>query len=1003
MPPKGRGRGRGAGRQEQEQHPPGQGPRQGPPRQGPPGFDARGGPPGFDPRQGQGPARQDAPRQEQQRPQMRGPDDQQRQAPGRPEQTRPPPDTRPPPREEPPPAREVRTERRVDPEQLGIDLEYKMQIQSSLPRKPKPSQRPPGRVIRLISNCFSIDLPQGSVYHYDVDIVSKRRAAEPKKVAQIPALQDDKKYRCMSTKRNREIIDLMLRVDPHFRNLHAAYDGRKNLYTKRPLNIPNPPLKCNVQMPPENPADERTDDFVVNIQPVRKKDSTSCAISLDSLQALFEGHISSIDQEAVMAVETILRHRPCQRFFPVGRSFFYPPAEQDIHPLGGGREIWFGYHQSLRLGQWKPMVNLDITATTFYQKGPVLNYIAEFLRTNIAGLENTTLRDADIRRISKELKNMRIEVNHLTYKRKYRILTLTRERADRLEFNITENGVNRRETVANYFRRQYNRQLRFPHLPCLQVNPAAKQIYLPIEVCDMVEGQHCKKKLEERQNAEMIKFTARPPKARFDEIRDLLKRADYSRDQYLQEFGMRVYNEPLRLEGRVLGPPSVRYNESKIVPNDGSWDMRGKQFFKGAEIDSWVFLSFGGPRFCTHEHLNKFAKLLVNIAGESGISIGRPQLVDIIDNRRVSVKAVLTEMKKKYNAQLAVIAVPGANKAIYGEIKQAAETVLGLTTQCVKDDNVVKKCNPPLVSNLCQKINAKMGGINNSLTPGETPEILRRPVLIIGADVTHPSPSKDIKPSIAAAVGSLDSHPSRYAVTVRAQTNVDEKKQAIEIILELKSMVKDLLSAFYKNTRGKKPEKIIFYRDGVSEGQFEHVMRHEVTAIREACQEIQAGYEPGITFVVVQKRHHTRFMPQDARDGVGRMKNIPPGTTVDNTVVHPLNFDFFLCSHFGLQGTSRPCHYTVLADDNNFSADDLHKLTYYLCHTYVRCTKSISSPAPVMYAHLAAFRTRQYLVSMLDESSGDSTDSASTFHPLPDAVINAIKVIDTLKNTMYFV
>jgi len=39
-------------------------------------------------------------------------------------------------------------------------------------------------------------------------------------------------------------------------------------------------------------------------------------------------------------------------------------------------------------------------------------------------------------------------------------------------------------------------------------------------------------------------------------------------------------------------------------------------------------------------------------------------------------------------------------------------------------------------------------------------------------------------------------------------------------------MVRELLIAFYKNTRGFKPTRIIFYRDGVSEGQFQMVKQH---------------------------------------------------------------------------------------------------------------------------------------------------------------------------------
>ena len=62
------------------------------------------------------------------------------------------------------------------------------------------------------------------------------------------------------------------------------------------------------------------------------------------------------------------------------------------------------------------------------------------------------------------------------------------------------------------------------------------------------------------------------------------------------------------------------------------------------------------------------------------------------------------------------------------------------------------------------------------------------------------------------------------------------------------------------------------------------------------------------------------------------------------------------------QGTSRPSHYHVLWDDNDFTADELQSTTYQLCHTYVRCTRSVSIPAPAYYAHLVAFRARYHLV-----------------------------------------
>lgn len=42
----------------------------------------------------------------------------------------------------------------------------------------------------------------------------------------------------------------------------------------------------------------------------------------------------------------------------------------------------------------------------------------------------------------------------------------------------------------------------------------------------------------------------------------------------------------------------------------------------------------------------------------------------------------------------------------------------------------------------------------------------------------------------------------------------------------------------YGNTTGKAPQRIVFYRDGVSEGQFEEVARREITAIKSELREI---------------------------------------------------------------------------------------------------------------------------------------------------------------------
>ena len=67
----------------------------------------------------------------------------------------------------------------------------------------------------------------------------------------------------------------------------------------------------------------------------------------------------------------------------------------------------------------------------------------------------------------------------------------------------------------------------------------------------------------------------------------------------------------------------------------------------------------------------------------------------------------------------------------------------------------------------------------------------------------------------------MDAHPNRYSATVWVQNHRQE------IIAELAAMVREMLIDFYKTTRFK-PHCIIFYRDGVSEGQFQQVRPHNV-------------------------------------------------------------------------------------------------------------------------------------------------------------------------------
>lgn len=147
-------------------------------------------------------------------------------------------------------------------------------------------------------------------------------------------------------------------------------------------------------------------------------------------------------------------------------------------------------------------------------------------------------------------------------------------------------------------------------------------------------------------------------------------------------------------------------------------------------------------------------------------------------------------------------------------------------------------------------------------------------------------------------------------------------------------------------------------------------------------------------------------------EGVGRAKNVPPGLVVDTDVVSKTFFDYFLCSHEGIQGTSRPTHYFVLQDDNHLSADQLQQLTFSLTHIYARCTRSISMPVPIAYAHLAAYRAQRHIIGFKQsedsesDSMGGSTATGGMSAPLrhqnDDMLSDKMKINPDFKTQMYF-
>jgi len=249
----------------------------------------------------------------------------------------------------------------------------------------------------------------------------------------------------------------------------------------------------------------------------------------------------------------------------------------------------------------------------------------------------------------------------------------------------------------------------------------------------------------------------------------------------------------------------------------------------------------------------------------------------------------------------------------------------------------------------------------------------RVPTMLMGIDVTHPGPgSLKGTPSIAAVVASCEKEFAQYPASMEIQ---ETKK---EMVTNLGRMTWERLM-HYKQKNNKLPQRVLVYRDGVSEGQFLTVVQEELPAIKLAFKKFdtaQAPYTPALTIVICGKRHHTRFYPVEAANA-DHNGNPRPGTVVDRGVTSVYHFDFFLQAHGGLQGTTKPTHYFVVHDEIGFKADELQNLTNAVSYMFARATKAVSLVSPAYYADLACERGRCYLHKLLQGISSGADSSIS--------------------------
>lgn len=419
--------------------------------------------------------------------------------------------------------------------------------------------------------------------------------------------------------------------------------------------------------------------------------------------------------------------------------------------------------------------------------------------------------------------------------------------------------------------------------------------------------------------------------------------------------------------------------------------MRSTRFFKPAQLKSWTWIYIdpeNAPKFWpSPDALNASLHMFTEQLRLCGIAADLPKRgIKLSSTAPGEIEKAIAHLQAQHKPMLILGIFFGKDTTLYNRVKQICDVRCGVRNVNVQAEKLVNP-NPQYSANVGLKINLKLGGANQSLRQSDLGFFADGKTMLVGIDVTHPSPgSSGSAPSVAGIVASTDAALAQWPAEIRIQAARQE------MVADLDNLLRSRIKLWAKHNNNRYPENIVIYRDGVSEGQYDTVINSELPLLKKACEGVYPANDtkkglPRMAIVVVGKRHNTRFYPTNETDA-DRSFNPPAGTVVDRGITESRNWDFYLQAHSALQGTARPAHYFTVWDEIFYprhpsgaggpgAADVIQDLTHKMCYLFGRATKAVSVCPPAYYADLVCTRARCYLSELFDPSPSPTAASSA--------------------------
>lgn len=453
-----------------------------------------------------------------------------------------------------------------------------------------------------------------------------------------------------------------------------------------------------------------------------------------------------------------------------------------------------------------------------------------------------------------------------------------------------------------------------------------------------------------RRMAEVTNVNARQRVDRLQKFNERLRHTSDSMD-VLNRWGLTLGNSLVRFAGHQLPATEIKLTDQAIVAT-GDWSRELRNSHFEVVLENWYVICTERDKRATDDFLSAIkqavSKMKYLIKWPAGITL-------LKTGSNHEYVTALEECARR-DPQLVLIVLPTNKSDRYEAIKKKACLDRSILTQVVVTKTILPKGgrgNGPNMS-VVTKIAVQMG-----CKLGSAPWKIRMPLsrlLTIGYDISHDTSNK--RQSFGALVATLNYNQTKFFSAVSKHEDGVSLSNSFELNVKMAIRAYQDQESYEFHKTGDLPQKIIIYRDGVGEGQLQHVLDYELEPLKSYLEKVYTSRNETLrlAFIVVNKRINTRIFTDNNQ-------NPPAGTVVDDVITLPERYDFFLVPIEARLGTASPTSYNVIYDSIGLPPAKLQELTYKFCCGYYNWCGPIKVPAVVQYASKLSFLCSKHLHS----------------------------------------